>query len=68
MREKTDSQQWQLKCRAYQQRAEQLQKNYQLTKEKYKQRLHEERFVIYLKGFLFILFLIFQRNIRTYET
>jgi len=56
MKEKNDSQQWQLKCRAYQQRAEQLQKNCQLTKEKYKQRLHEERFVIYLKGVLFILF------------
>ena len=28
----------------YQQKVEQLQKNYELVKEKYKQRLHEERF------------------------
>ncbi|CAF1406211.1 unnamed protein product [Adineta steineri] len=43
LKEKTDSQQWQLKCRTYQHKIEQLQKNYEYTKERYKERLHEER-------------------------
>ncbi|UJR30108.1 hypothetical protein I4U23_017649 [Adineta vaga] len=43
LKEKTDNQQWQLKCRTYQQKVEQLQRNSELTKEKYKERLHEER-------------------------
>ncbi|CAF2367202.1 unnamed protein product [Rotaria sp. Silwood2] len=43
LKEKADSQCWQSKCRMYQQKIEQLQKNYELTKDKYKQRLQEER-------------------------
>ncbi|CAF1029279.1 unnamed protein product, partial [Rotaria sordida] len=43
LKEKTDSQSWQAKCRIYQQKIEQLQKNYELIRDKYKQRLHEER-------------------------
>jgi hypothetical protein len=48
LKEKAENQHWQLKCRNYQQKVEQLQKNYELAKEKYKQRLHEERFVLNL--------------------
>ncbi|CAF3344287.1 unnamed protein product [Rotaria sp. Silwood1] len=43
LKEKADSQCWQSKCRIYQQKIEQLQKNYELTRDKYKQRLQEER-------------------------
>lgn len=43
IKEKADKEHWQLKCRTYQQKLEQLQKNYETIKEKYKQRLHEER-------------------------
>ena len=45
LKEKTENQHWQLKCRTYQQKYEQLQKNYDAAKQKYKQRLHEERLV-----------------------
>jgi hypothetical protein len=44
LKEKADNQHWQVKCATYQQKLEQLQKNYESIKEKYKQRLHEERF------------------------
>jgi len=67
MKEKTDSQQWQLKCRTYQQRAEQLQKSYQVAKEKYKQRLHEERldlFLSLLNHFYFILLEIYSNVLK----
>ena len=43
LKEKADSQHWQVKCGTYQQKVEQLQKSYETIKEKYKQRLHEER-------------------------
>jgi hypothetical protein len=43
LKEKADNQHYQLKCGTYQQKIEQLQKNYDAIKEKYKQRLHEER-------------------------
>lgn len=43
MKEKAENQTWQLKCRVYQQKVEQLQKNYELLRDKYKQRLQEER-------------------------
>jgi hypothetical protein len=54
LKEKADNQHWQLKCGTYQQKNEQLQKNYQIIKEKYKQRLHEER--LELKRFFFFFY------------
>ena len=45
MKERAEKEHWQLKCRTYQDKVEQVQKNYDLIKEKYKQRLHEERSV-----------------------
>ncbi|CAF4196048.1 unnamed protein product [Rotaria sp. Silwood2] len=59
LKEKSENQHWQLKCRTYQQKVEQLQKNYELTKEKYKQRLQEERLV-------FSLLEIFERTKNKY--
>ncbi len=49
LKEKADNQHWQLKCQTYQQKIEQLQKNYESIKEKYKRRLQEER----LESFVF---------------
>lgn len=43
LKEKADSQHWQVKYTGIQQKFEQLQKNYETIKEKYKQRIHEER-------------------------
>ncbi|CAF2069885.1 unnamed protein product [Rotaria magnacalcarata] len=43
LKEKADSQNWQFKCRMYQQKIEQVQRNYESTRDKYKQRLQEER-------------------------
>lgn len=43
LKEKAENQHGQLKCRTYQQKLEQLQKSYELLKEKYKERLQEER-------------------------
>lgn len=43
LKEKEDNQHLQVKCGTYQQKIEQLQKNYETIKEKYKHRLHEER-------------------------
>lgn len=43
LKEKADNQHWQVKCTSYQHKLEQLQKNYDAIKEKYKQKLHEER-------------------------
>lgn len=43
LKEKADNQHLQIKCGTIQQKLEQLQKNYDTIKEKYKQRLHEER-------------------------
>ncbi len=56
LKEKTENQHWQLKCRTYQQKVEQLQKNYESAKEKYKQRLHEERFVFFKSSSLFLFY------------
>jgi len=63
-----------LKCRTYQQKLEQLQKTYDLSKEKYKQRLHEERFVVFfvstikyhLNSMICILREIFERTKTKY--
>ena len=44
LKEKAENQHCQLKCRTYQQKLEQLQKSYEVLKEKYKERLQEERF------------------------
>ena len=43
LKEKAETQHWQLKSSTYQQKFEQLQKNYETLKDKYKKRLHEER-------------------------
>ena len=43
LKEKAGNQHWQVKCTAYQQKYEQVQKNYEIMKEKYKSRLHDER-------------------------
>jgi hypothetical protein len=43
LKEKADNQHYQVKCSTYQQKIEQLQKNYEAIKDKYKQRIHEER-------------------------
>jgi len=55
LKEKADNQHWQLKCGTYQQKNEQLQKNYEAIKEKYKQRLQEERFELNIL-FVFVYF------------
>lgn len=44
LKEKAENQHCQLKCRAYQQKLEQLQKSYEVLKDKYKERVQEERF------------------------
>jgi len=54
LKEKADNQHWQIKCATYQQKIEQVQKNYEATKEKYKQRLQEER----LDSFFFLIYYI----------
>ena len=42
LKEKSDNMHCQLTCRAYQQQIEHLKKNYEILKQKYKQRLQEE--------------------------
>lgn len=47
LKEKADNQHWEIKYGTLQQKLDQSQKNYEAIKEKYKQRLHEERFAIF---------------------